>query len=72
MRLLTDGWKKDFVIKYRMFLEVRELGLQVTRAWDDSPGVLDLWGRLGVPVVAMPRGVIPDNDERVDNQSAAS
>lgn len=68
MRLPEDGFKKDFVVKRRMYVNLLDLGYYVVRAYEDSPAVIDLWKRQGVPVEEMPRLDLP---LRVDNQIAA-
>lgn len=55
MRTPEDGFKKDYVIKRRMYLSLLGMGHRVVRAWDDSPAVLDLWEAQGIPTVALPR-----------------
>jgi phosphoglycolate phosphatase-like HAD superfamily hydrolase len=55
MREPEDRYKKDFIVKRRMYDHVVGLGYYVVRAWEDSPGVIDLWKALGIDVVEMPR-----------------
>jgi hypothetical protein len=56
MREPEDRSKKDFIVKRRMYDHVVGLGFSVVRAWDDSPGVVDLWKALGIrDVIVMPR-----------------
>lgn len=60
MRTKEDGFKKDFVIKKRMYLDAVNLGYYVIRAWEDSPRVVDLWKSQGIPV-----DVVPGYDENL-------
>lgn len=69
MRSPEDGFKKDFVVKKRMFLILLDLGYHAVRAWEDSPAVIDLWKRQAVPVEEMPRLSLP---AEVDKPVAAS
>ncbi len=69
MRTPEDKFAKDYIIKRRMYAEAVNKGFYVIRAWDDSPAVLDLWARLGVETVEMPRLEIA---QQVDNTRAAS
>lgn len=55
MRTPEDGYAKDFVVKRRMYLSLLNLGYRVMSAWEDSPAVIDLWERQGIPVRKMPR-----------------
>jgi hypothetical protein len=55
MRMPQDGYRKDFVIKARMYSELLDKGYYVMRAFEDSPAVSDLWRRQGIPVKEMPR-----------------
>jgi hypothetical protein len=56
MRQPEDRNAKDFIIKRRMYDHAVGLGYYVVRAWDDSPGVVDLWKAMGISdVIAMPR-----------------
>lgn len=55
MRKPEDGYAKDFVVKRQMYLQAVDLGYYVMRAWEDSPAVIDLWKRQGIPVEEVPR-----------------
>jgi hypothetical protein len=54
MRTREDGFKKDFIVKKRMYLDVVDRGYYVVRAWEDSPAVVDLWKLQGIPVDVVP------------------
>lgn len=69
MRTPDDGYAKDFVVKDRMYRSLLALGYRVMHAWEDSPGVMDLWKRQGIPVRPMPC-VSPIRE--VDSSSPAS
>lgn len=59
MREPSDGYKKDFLIKRRMYNDLVSRGYYVVRAWEDSPGVVDLWKSLGIDhVEVIPREII--------------
>lgn len=65
-------FRKDFVIKREMYNEAVDLGYYVVRAWEDSPGVVDLWKSQGIPVE-----IVPGYDSelvvgKVDRNTAAS
>lgn len=65
-------FRKDFLIKREMYLDVVDRGYYVVRAWEDSPRVTDLWTAQGIPVE-----VVPGYDEnlvvgQVDKSSATS
>lgn len=59
MRTPSDGYKKDFIVKKRMYNNLLDLGYYVMKAWEDSPAVIDLWKAQGVPVEEMPRLELP-------------
>lgn len=59
MRLPEYGYKKDFVVKAQMYSNLLDLGYYVVRAFEDSPAVIDLWKRQGIPVEEMPRVELP-------------
>lgn len=69
MRTPNDGFKKDFMVKRRMYRTLLDLGYRVMKAWEDSPAVIDLWKAQGVPVEEMPRLMLPTE---VDKPLAAS
>lgn len=69
MRTVSDGHKKDFVVKRRMYGNLLDLGYRAMKAWEDSPAVIDLWKAQGVPVEVMPRIMLPTG---VDKPLAAS
>lgn len=53
MRANRD-FRKDFVVKREMLLDVRLRGFSVVHATDDNPAVLDLWKRENIPVTVVP------------------
>lgn len=65
MRMPEDGYKKDFVVKQRMYSNLLDLGYYVVKAWEDSPAVIDLWKRQAVPVEEMPRILISEVDTQL-------
>lgn len=54
MRTEEDGFKKSFIVKRRMYLEIVDLGYYVMRAWEDNPHDASLWHHQGVPVTVVP------------------
>ena len=58
MRMPEEEYRKDFIVKRRMYNEVTGLGYRVVRAWEDSPGVIDFWKSVDVPVSEMPRAEV--------------
>lgn len=71
MRELTDRYNKDFVVKRRMYNDLVGRGFYVVRAWEDSPGVIDLWKSLGIDhVEVVPRVCIETS--QVDTDAATS
>ena len=69
MRQPEDRRHKDFVVKERMYRRLVGEGFYPLKAWDDSPGVLDLWRRYGIPVVEVPRIPVQKSPEQVDKGS---
>lgn len=69
MRTVEDGFKKDFVVKRRMYLEAVALGYCIERAWEDSPEVIKLLGQQGIPVVVVPRTELTRVADGVDTTS---
>jgi hypothetical protein len=55
MRKPEDKFRKDFIVKRRMYEAVVDAGFYVMQAWEDSPGVIDLWRSFGIPTVVVPR-----------------
>lgn len=70
MRTVEDGFRKDFVVKRRMYLEAVDQGYVIERAWEDSPEVIALLGQQGIPVVAIPRSELTRISDGVDTGSA--
>lgn len=66
MRTEEDGFKKSFVVKRRMYLEIVDLGYYVMRAWEDNPHDADLWHHQGVPVTLVPGWNDDIRSSRVD------
>ena len=63
MRMPEDGYKMDFIVKRRMYSSLLDRGYYVMRAFEDSPAVIDLWKKQGIPVVEMPRHhLVPEVD----------
>jgi len=71
MRTAQDRFKKDFVVKKRMYLDAVDLGYYVLRAWEDRETVADLWRRLGIPVVMVPPWGESQTSREVDKTSTA-
>lgn len=69
MRSPEDGYTKDFIVKRKMYLQAVDLGYYVMRAWEDSPAVIELWKRQGIPVEEVPRYPAAPTD-RVDRGDA--
>lgn len=47
-------YRKDFVVKREMYMTVCRLGFRPVHAWDDNPGIIELWRELGIPVTVVP------------------
>lgn len=69
MRRPEDGFKKDFIVKKRMYDVLLSQGYHVVKAWEDSPAVVDLWERQAVPVEKMPWTPL---DREVDKPNVSS
>lgn len=72
MREESDGFLKDFVIKHRKYVQIVDLGYYVVRAWEDSPGVINLWGKLGIETVVVPGWDSAPSAGRVDTGPSVS
>jgi hypothetical protein len=72
MREPKDRFTKDFIVKRRMYEQLVDMGYYVVRAWEDSPGVIDLWKKLGIDVIEMPRIYLDGKSVRVDNVETVS
>ena len=66
MRTKEDGFKKSFIVKRRMYLEIVDLGYYVMRAWEDNPADAALWHHQGVPVSLVPGWNDNLHGDRVD------
>lgn len=72
MRQPRDRHSKDFVVKERMYRELVDEGFYPRKAWEDSPGVIDLWKRFGIPVTEVPRVPVQKTADQVDTGSVPS
>jgi FMN phosphatase YigB (HAD superfamily) len=52
MRIVGD-YRKDVLIKKDILAQIADDGFTVRAAWDDKPGVIDLWRDNGIEVTAV-------------------
>lgn len=50
----TGDRRKDYIVKREMYNRAVDFGYYIVHAWDDSPGVVDLYRSLGLPVTVVP------------------